>query len=226
MFFAGQTITTCHRPATSAPGTKGRTIKMKVIRALVAALIALPLLAAQGLAQDYRLRPGDTVQIEVLEDANLNRTAIVLPDGQISLPLAGSVPAAGRSLEQIQADLAARLAPNFASRPTVFVTLSELGERTVTAPRTIDIYIMGEATNSGLLEVAPGTTLLQAIAQAGGLSPFAAKKRIQLRRVDRAGNEQVYRFDYDAIERGVAGGGATRLADGDVIVVPQRRLFE
>jgi polysaccharide export outer membrane protein len=201
---------------------------MKVIFALVAALMSLPFMAGESAAQDYRLRAGDVVQVEVLEDTNLNRTAIVLPDGKISLPLAGSLPAAGRSLAQVQADLSARLAPNFASPPTVFVTLNSLAARTsvVRAVRKIDVYIVGETANSGLLEVAPGTTLLQAIAQAGGLSTFAAKKRIQLRRVDRSGNEHVYHFDYDAIERGVAGGGATRLADGDVIVVPQRRLFE
>jgi polysaccharide export outer membrane protein len=199
---------------------------MKLLQALAAALMFLPLIAVQGVAQDYRLRPGDTVQIEVLEDGNLNRTAIVLPDGQISLPMAGSVRAAGRSLAQIQSDLTARLSPNFAAPPTVFVTLSELGARTAATPRTINIYIVGQATNSGLIAVAPGTTLLQAVAQAGGLSPFAAKKRVQLRRVDRSGVEQVYTFNFDAIERGAAGGGATRLANGDVIVVPQRRLFE
>jgi protein involved in polysaccharide export with SLBB domain len=145
---------------------------------------------------------------------------------KMSLPMAGSVRAAGRSLAQIQSDLTARLSPNFAAPPTVFVTLSELGARTAATPRTINIYIVGQATNSGLIAVAPGTTLLQAVAQAGGLSPFAAKKRVQLRRVDRSGVEQVYTFNFDAIERGAAGGGATRLANGDVIVVPQRRLFE
>jgi len=200
--------------------------KMKIIHAWIAALMLLPFMALQSAAQDYQLRPGDTVQIEVLEDSNLNRTAIVLPDGQISLPLAGSVQAAGRSLAQVQSDLGARLAPNFAAPPTVFVTLNELAPRTVGVARTIDIYIVGEARNSGLLAVAPGTTLLQAVAQAGGLSPFAAKKRVQLRRVDRSGVEKVYTFNFDAIENGAAAGGATQLADGDVIVVPQRRLFE
>jgi polysaccharide biosynthesis/export protein len=68
--------------------------------------------------------------------------------------------------------------------------------------------------------------LLQAIAQAGGLSPFAAKKRIQLRRVDKSGAEQIYRLDLVAIENGEASGGSTRLVEGDVIVVPQRKLFE
>jgi polysaccharide biosynthesis/export protein len=202
---------------------------MFILRRLVVALFVLPILAAASWAQDYKVRSGDVLQIEVLEDATLNRTAIVLPDGQISLPLVGSVRAAGRSLADVQADLASRLAPNFATKPTVFVTLSALAERTpgvAAAPRMIDVYILGAATTPGKVEVKPGATLLQALAQAGGLSPFAAKKRIQLRRVDKSGAEKVYKFDLDAIERGEAGGGATRLISGDVIVIPQRKLFE
>jgi polysaccharide export outer membrane protein len=202
---------------------------MSILRRLAAALIVLPFLAVSTWAQDYRVRSGDVLQIEVLEDATLNRTAIVLPDGQISLPLVGSVRAAGRSLADVQADLAARLAPNFAAAPTVFVTLSALAERTpgtAAAPRLMDIYILGAANTPGKVEVKPGATLLQALAQAGGVSPFGAKKRIQLRRVDKSGAEKVYKFDLDAIERGEAGGGATRLISGDVIVIPQRKLFE
>ena len=202
---------------------------MSILRRLAAALILLPLLAVSTSAQDYKLRAGDVVQVEVLEDQTLNRTAIVLPDGQISLPLAGSVRAAGRSLAEIQADLAARLAPNFATAPTVYVTLNALAERVASAPaapRTVDIYVLGAANSPGKVDVKPGATLLQALAQAGGVSPFAAKKRIQLRRVDKAGNEKVYKFDLDAIERGESGGGATRLMGGDVIVIPQRKLFE
>lgn len=201
---------------------------MSILRRLAAALVMLPLLAVTAWSQDYKVRSGDVLQIEVLEDSTLNRTAIVLPDGQISLPLAGSVRAAGRSLAEVQADLAGRLAPNFAKAPTVYVTLSALAERapsTPAAPRLMDIYVLGAATTPGKVEVKPGSTLLQALAQAGGVTPFAAKKRIQLRRVDKSGVEKVYRFDLDAIERGEAG-GTTRLMAGDVIVIPQRRLFE
>ncbi len=202
---------------------------MSILRRLLALVFVLPFLAASAWAQDYRVRSGDVLQIEVLEDATLNRSAIVLPDGQISLPLVGSVPAAGRSLAQVQEELTARLAPNFAAPPTVFVTLSALAERvpaTAATIRTIDIYVLGAANTPGKVDVKPGATLLQALAQAGGLSPFAAKKRVQLRRVDKSGTEQVYKFDLDAIERGEAGGGATRLQSGDVIVIPQRKLFE
>ncbi|MBN8630751.1 MAG: polysaccharide export protein [Rhodobacterales bacterium] len=202
---------------------------MTILRRLAAAMFLLPLLAVSTWAQDYKVRSGDVLQIEVLEDATLNRTAIVLPDGQISLPLAGSVRAAGRSLAEVQTELASRLAPNFATPPTVFVTLNALAERrpaTAATPRMIDVFILGAANTPGKVEIKPGATLLQALAQAGGLSPFAAKKRVQLRRVDKSGVEKVYKFDLDAIERGEAGGGATRLVSGDVIVIPQRKLFE
>lgn len=202
---------------------------MSILHRLAVAVLFLPLLAISTWAQDYKVRSGDVLQIEVLEDSTLNRTAIVLPDGQISLPLAGSVRAAGRSLADVQADLASRLAPNFAAPPTVYVTLSALAERapsSAATPRLTDIYVLGAATTPGKVEIKPGATLLQALAMAGGVTPFAAKKRIQLRRVDKSGVEKVYKFDLDAIERGEAGGAATRLMSGDVIVIPQRKLFE
>jgi polysaccharide export outer membrane protein len=195
--------------------------------------IVFALLAALGLAQaaqaqdSYRLQAGDVVRIEVLEDASLNRDALVLPDGRIAIPLAGSVPAAGRSLDEIQADITARLAPNFAAPPSVFVTLNRLAPPPVpTIPgvvqeQTIAVFLMGEAANPGKVEVAPGSTLLQVLAQAGGFSPFAAKKRIQLRR-----GGSVYTLDYTAVEKAGGAGFDTVMAEGDVIVIPTRRLFE
>lgn len=203
---------------------------MSILRRLAAALFLLPILAFAAAAQDYRVQPGDTLQIEVLEDATLNRSTIVLPDGQITLPVAGTIRVGGRSLAQIQEDLSRRLAPGFAAPPTVFVSLSALAvPREPVEPRppaTMPVYVLGAANAPGKVDVLLGTTLLQAIAQAGGLSPFAAKKRIQLRRVDKNGNEQIYKLDLDAIERGASGGGSTRLVKGDVIVIPQRKLFE
>jgi len=200
---------------------------MFILRRLVAALFLLPILAVSAAAQEYRVQPGDTLQIEVLEDATLNRSTIVLPDGRISLPIAGTIRVAGRSLTQVQDELARRLASGFATPPTVFVSLSALAiPQEPRPPVTMPIYVLGAANAPGKVDVLPGTTLLQAIAQAGGLSPFAAKKRIQLRRVDKNGHEQIYKLDLDAIERGATSGGATRLAKGDVIVIPQRKLFE
>lgn len=199
---------------------------MKFIYALLAAILTAPLLVQGALAQDnYRVKPGDIVRIEVLEDGNLNRDALVLPDGRISLPLAGTVPAAGRSIEQIQQDITAKLGPNFAAPPTVFVTLSQLAAPAVAsgpvAENTISIFLMGEAAAPGKIEVTPGSTVLQVLAQSGGFTPFAAKKRIQLRR-----SGQVYTLDYTAVEKAGGTGFDTVVSEGDVIVIPTRRLFE
>lgn len=89
---------------------------------------------------------------------------------------------------------------------------------------TATIYLMGELNGPGTIQVDEGITLLQAIAQAGGFTRFAATKRVELHRVDpTSGVPQVYHFDH---KRARASLSATRLADGDVIVVPERRLFE
>jgi polysaccharide export outer membrane protein len=86
---------------------------------------------------------------------------------------------------------------------------------------------LGEASSPGKLTVDPGTTLLQAFAQMGGFTPFAATSRLQLRRTDPVtGRETVYSINYEAIESGTSRNGVATLLDGDVIIVPQRRLFE
>ena len=195
----------------------------RVWLAIVALFLVVWSDAAQ--AQDgYRLRSGDILRIEVLEDPTLNRSALVAPDGRISMPLAGNVRASGQTLEAVQAALQARLAPNFAAPPTVFVALERQPEprvRQEAAPVRLNVFVVGEARNPGRIEVAPGTTLLQAFGQMGGFTNFAATKRVQLRR----GSDQ-WVIDYRAIEAGHSTAGNIPLADGDVIIVPQRGLFE
>lgn len=190
--------------------------------------VALLAMTSDTFAQDgYRIRPGDVLRIEVLEDPGLNRTALVSPDGRISFPLAGGVPAAGLTLEQLQTELASRISGNFSVMPSVFVALEQVAApRAATgngtrAPALIEVFVLGEATNPGKLDVKRGTTLLQVFAQMGGFSPFAATKRVQLHR-----DGEITTLSYDAIERGASAAGSTIVQDGDVIVVPQRKLFE
>lgn len=205
---------------------------MRFFVALLTGLLALPMLAGGARAQEqgYLLRPGDTLRIEVLEDATLNRSVLVAPDGRISMPLAGVIRAGGRPIEAVQADLSARLAGNFATTPNVFVSVERLNQVVpggAAVSKTLSVFVMGEANKPGKVAVEPGTTVLQFFAEMGGFSKFAATKRIQLRRTDaKTGEETIFPLDYTAIERGTSKAGATKLADGDVIVVPQRKLFE
>ena len=191
-----------------------------LITLIVGAVVAMPALAQSS----YRIQPGDVLSISVLEDSSLNDEVLVLPDGRINIPLAGQVAVGGRSVNQVEEALASQLEPNFASRPTVTVSIAVIGEPE--DPDPIFVYAVGEAGSPGRYEVPPGTTLLQFFAEMGGFSRFAATKRVMLRRTDGAGNERVFRFNYDAILEGTGQGATTRLADGDVVVVPQRRLFE
>ena len=88
---------------------------------MLAVLLAAPMAVAQSAG--YRIQPGDQLAITVLEDDTLNRQLLVLPDGRISVPLAGSIQASGRSVESVESAIADRLASNFAVRPSVFVSV-------------------------------------------------------------------------------------------------------
>ncbi len=198
---------------------------------ILGVFLALGVPLTPALAQGYAVKPGDVLKVEVLEDPSLDRTVLVAPDGRISVPQGGTLKVTGQTVDAIGAAIATQIAANFATPPNVFVSLQQLAARaagtgTATAA-TINIYVMGEAAKPGLLAVAPRTTVLQLFAQMGGFSKFAATKRIQLRRTDaKTGVEKTYALNYDAIEAGSSAAGGTQLMEGDVIVVPQRRLFE
>jgi polysaccharide biosynthesis/export protein len=193
-------------------------------------LVLLGALLFSGVAQaqgSYLIKPGDILRVEVLEDSSMNRNALVLPDGTISLPQAGVINAAGKTVGTLQAEITGLLTPSFAAEPSVFIGVDNIAQRERTAStsspavRTISIYLMGEAAKPGKLEVKSGSTLLQVLAEAGGFTKFAAVKRIQIRR-----GSTIYTVNYKAIEAGTDPAAQMVMKSGDVIVAPQRRLFE
>lgn len=194
----------------------------QLLIAVLALLLAAPMARAQ--AAGYRIQPGDTLAVTVLEDDTLNRQVLVLPDGRISVPLAGNVAAAGQTVEAVERAVADRLASNFAVRPNVFVSVVNVVEE---IDETFPIFVLGRVGDPGVREVEIGTTMLQAVALAGGFDRFAATKRIQLRRMDpTTGQERLFVFNYKAVERGAAIQSMITLREGDVLLVPERRLFE
>jgi len=204
-------------------------------RALLALAVATLALfwADTALAQggNYQIQPGDTLTVEVLEDANLDRRVLVLPDGRFSFPLAGTVPAAGRTVGQVERALASALAPSFTNPPTVFVSVASVaggfGEEPSTGREALTVYLVGEVNAPGPKAVLPGTTVLQLLSQSGGFTPFAATKRIQLRRTDpNTGAQRLFVIDYRAISQGARIVNEPVVREGDVLLVPERRLFE
>jgi polysaccharide biosynthesis/export protein len=200
----------------------------RFLLAMTVALLGFVFTMVSAEAQGYRVQPGDVLQVEVLEDPDLSRQALVLPDGRIAFPLIGTLPVAGRTLDQINAALAAALEPNFAVRPSVFTSLASLRpDAEEELDPTITIYVLGEVPTPGPREVPPGTHVLQLFSDMGGFTRFAATRRVQLRRFDPSGGqEHVFNIDYRALERGSPFSGPVILREGDVILVPERRLFE
>lgn len=194
-----------------------------MLRALF--LLVACVLAAPASAQSYQIQPGDTLDISVLEDPGLNRSALVRPDGRISLPLAGSIDVADRTPEQVEAAIRQRLSRDFVTPPTVTVALTGVAEAAEEAAAGAAIYIIGAVANPGRFPIVPPLDVLQALALSGGPGPFAAADRIQIRRRV-ADAETVMFFDYEGLEDGTVPTQAIALQDGDVIVVPERGLFE
>lgn len=195
------------------------------MRPIVLTFLMMLLAAPAALAQvaTYRIQPGDQLQITVLEDETLNRELLVTPDGQISVPLAGTIRVGGQTIDAVERTLADRLTSNFAVRPNVFVALTSIDEES----SLYDVFVLGQVNTPGIVQVEAGTTLLQALALAGGPARFAATKRIQLRRTDPStGQEKLYLFNYKSVERGGQISAMIALREGDVIIVPERHLFE
>ena len=192
---------------------------MKKFLVALVSIFAATMAAAQS---GYQIQAGDTLQIEVIEDPSLNRSVLVLPDGNVSFPFAGSVQAKGRTAGQVGQAITSGIESNFASKPNVFVTVETL---TLTpagrGSGTIHVYMMGEIATPGEKHMRRGITVLQALAESGGFTKFAATKRILVRR-----GGQVMKVNYKAIASGSTAGRDVVLREGDVIIVPERRLFE
>lgn len=184
---------------------------------------------AQEAPPPYRLQPGDTILVSVLEDPELDREVLILPDGRISLPVAGSMVAAGRTPVELQSVIRGRLRSNFVKPPSVTVAVSELAPESEDAADLNEVFVLGEVASPGRYEydAEKPISVMKALSLAGGLGPFAARARIQVREAE-GQTERMRLFDYDEVEDGLINTvrDLDPLQDGAVIVVPERGLFE
>ena len=171
---------------------------------------------ATAAAEAYRLNPGDVLRVSVWREEGLERELVVQPDGTISFPLAGQVAATGKTVGEIEQEVAARL-EKFIPGPVVTVELVEV--------RGNLIYVIGEVNSPGAQPLIRPTTVMQALAVAGGFTPFAGRSRIKVIRRDAAGGEAVLPFDFADVAEGRGIATNIELRAGDVIVVPGGSLF-
>jgi polysaccharide biosynthesis/export protein len=166
--------------------------------------------AAQVVEETYQLGPEDVIEISVWKEPDLTKQLAVRPDGKISYPLIGEVQAAGKTVTQLREEISKRLEK--------FVTDAQVTVMLLKA-QYYKIYVMGKVNKPGEFVVGRPANVMQALAMAGGLTPFASPTRIFiLRRV--GGKEQTLPFDYKSVSRGEFLEQNVTLLPGDVVVVP------
>lgn len=160
---------------------------------------------------DYIIGAGDVLQITIWKNDSLSRTVPVRPDGKISMPLLHDVQAAGLSAMQLRDKIATALG-EFMPNPEVAVSVNDV--------RSLRVSILGEVAKPGVLELRGQTTILEALAMAGGFKDFASPSKITILRTDENGKTTRLRFNYN---RAVGNSGDEEnvlLRSGDVVVVP------
>jgi polysaccharide biosynthesis/export protein len=189
---------------------------------IVLALLFLCSLFTTAFAE--RLKPGDSLHITVWQDPKLDRTVVIGTDGQFGFPLAGHIRAGGRTPQAVESILRSRLAKKYTGELDISVTLASVDRDALEEVKPI-FYVTGEVLKPGPFRLRPGTTIAQGIAQAGGFGVFAARQRIQIHRKFK-GVDSIFLFDFNAFESGRIATDDINLRSGDVIIVPERGLFE
>jgi polysaccharide export outer membrane protein len=173
----------------------------------------MPPMAASAVTPDYRIGPGDTLQIFVWRNPELTQSVPVRPDGKISTPLVEDMVAVGKTPSQLARDIEGVLAEYIRS-PQVNVI--------VTNPVSAfsQVKVIGQVTNPQSLPYREGMRVLDAILAAGGLTEFAAGNRGKIvRKVDGKDTEIKVKVE-DLVNKGAMKYNF-ELKPGDVIVVPQ-----
>lgn len=184
---------------------------------LMAGCAGKPVRQAQAPCQDescpvqaYTIGPGDVLHISVWKNAALDRVVTVRPDGKVSFPLLNDIPAAGLTPMQLQETISDQL-KQYMAAPEVSVVVQEI--------RSFAVSVLGEVRKPGRYELSSDETVLDVLAQAGGLTEFAHESRIVVLRSNAAGMEHIP-FNYDAAISRNGGQGLFYLRSGDIVVVP------
>lgn len=179
---------------------------------LAAFALAMCLVGGSAVAQDanYTVKPGDLLSISVWKEPDLQRPALVRPDGSFSFPLVGEVDARGKTVPQINKIMSDRLSKYIADA-VVTVSIQEI--------KGNKVYVIGQVNKPGEFIMNPSVDVMQALSMAGGTTPFAALGDIVILRRTATGKTALP-FKYNDVVRGKRLEQNIDLQSGDVVVVP------
>jgi polysaccharide export outer membrane protein len=146
-----------------------------------------PIARAYG-ESEFRLGPDDVVEVFVYKEQELSTTVVVRPDGKISLPLIGELSVNGKTAVELQKEIAQKLF-QYIAQPTVNVIVKEVNSAKVS--------VLGEVKTPGMYKIKDRSTVLDAVALAGGFTEYAKRTKVTLIRIGSNGQPQQFQINVD-----------------------------
>ena len=159
----------------------------------------------------YVIGNDDVLAINVWKEPDLTQSLTVRSDGKISMPLIGEIAAAGKTPAQLEQEITEKLR-TYITQPEVTVMVSQMN--------SVKFNILGRVMKPGSYSLSATTTVLDAIAQAGGFQDFAKQKKIYILRQSASGAQARIPFNYKSVIHGEHPEQNIRLEPRDTIVVP------
>ena len=162
---------------------------------------------------NYKIQPGDLLEITVYKEADMSRTARISGDGTITFPLAGVIKLSNLSVPEAESLLAQKLS-DYLVRPQVTVLIKEYANK--------QIYVLGEVKKPGSIEIPAERrlTVLEAITLAGGFTDLAAQDRTKILRGAGAGSQTI-QVEISRITKQGDKSADIYLEPNDTVYVPQ-----
>jgi len=164
-----------------------------------------------AVSEEFVIGTGDVLAINVWKEPEVSRDVPVRPDGRISLPLVGEIQAGGKTPKQLEAEISAKL-KDYVSEPEVTVIVREI--------KSQKFNVLGMVMKPGSYGLANPTTILDAIAMAGGFRDFAKQKDIYVLRRAADGSQTRLPFNYKDVAKGHNSAQNIVLQSNDTIIVP------
>lgn len=158
----------------------------------------------------FTLGTGDVIEISVWKDESLSRKVVVPPDGIISFPLAGDINTKDMNVTELRKVITQKLT-EYVPDATVTVMIQEIN--------SLRAYVIGKVNNPGEFAITMNTSVMQVLAMARGLNPFASAGKIHILRHKKNVTVKIP-FNYKQVEKGENLKQNIVLQRGDVVVVP------
>jgi polysaccharide export outer membrane protein len=185
---------------------------MKAVIACILSCLILTISYSSVSAADnfYLIGPGDILEISVWNEPDLSKKLVVPPDGVISFPLINPIKVTNLTITALKKAVTQKLS-EYIPDATVTVLLIEIN--------SLKAYVIGKVKQAGEFSINMETSVLQILAKAGGLTPFASDGNIKILRKQ---NDKIINipFDYGEVEKGKNLEQNILLKPGDVVLVP------